>query len=404
MYKFFFLFIILIGVLDFRIGGLAYWDEALLFLALLRYLTKSKKLALKRSQLGAWVSLVLLVAVGLLSNFLHPDLQDNSVAIVKDVIAAVKFPALVMLLQAYRGTDKQRKIIRDAAKMSRWVLYIMLAAAVVGYFVNIGVYENEVRIVRCFRFYFSHPTFLVSSLIMMMAVLIADGMKRNKKELLIASLLVFMCGRTKGYVMIILMLALLYINPNVIRKAFASLRGRIHVKKSYLIIGTVAICLVGYILGKNKMLEYLRWGLTAARPALYIVGIYLAQEYFPLGSGFGTFSSSLSGEYYSKVYSKYHIDTVNGLVRGDTRYIADTFPPYIYGQFGVAGAILYINILVKLVKNQLSRIVTYDRMMAFLFLWIYAIDACVAEAFLTNTSGVQMAVLLSVFIGVEKNR
>lgn len=401
MYNLFFAFIILASTIDFRIPGLNYWDEALLIAVPLYYLVKTRKFSVRRDQLTEWFAIIIFVAIGLVSNLLHPGLQDYPVAILKDVIAAVKFPVLMVLLAKSRGAVKQEKIIHDAARMSKYILWVMALFAAVGYIADIGVYLPEIRIVKCYKFFFSHPTFLVSSIIMMTAVLIADGIKGNRVSLMIAALLIFMSGRTKGYIMIIPLLFIMYTDPVIVKRAFSFLHGRLRVKKRYILLGLLFVCAVVYMIGRKKVMGYMRWGLAAARPALYLVGLMLLKEYFPFGSGFGTFASSISGEYYSNIYGKYHIDGVQGITRGNTNYIADTFPPYIYGQFGVVGAAAYVWMIGLTIRYQFRRLKSYNQILAFLFLWIYAIAACTAESFFTNTSGVQLAVVLSVFIGFE---
>lgn len=403
MYKIFFLFIILISSFDYRISGLNYWDEALIVLVPLYYILVSRKITIRRKQLNIWGTLVALVVIGLVSNMLHPEFQSSGVAILKDIIAAIKFPMLAILMMQNRSSNQQNRITHDAARISKVLLYVMLATAIIGYAVNIGVYQNEVRFVKCYKFFFSHPTFLVSSIIMMISILLADGIKRNRKELIIAGVLIFLTGRTKGYIMIAVMLLIFMVKPAVVRNAFAKLSGKLKLKKRYLIIGLLCVGIIGYVLGKSKVVDYMGWGLTAARPALYIVGLQLLKDCFPFGSGFGTFASSISGEYYSNVYSMYHISGVNGLIRGNTNYIADTFPPYIYGQFGIAGAVAYVLLLIQLIKYQLERIKSYDKIVGFFYLWIYVFVACSAESFLTNASGAQLAVVLAVYIGMDCN-
>lgn len=403
MYKLLFVFLILIGSFDYRISGLNYWDEALLFVVPAYYLLTSKKIFLKKEQINILASIILLTAIGLISNLIHPEFQPSLVAIAKDIIAFIKFPVLASLLINIKKTKDQKSITHDAALMSKILLYVMLGTAIVGYVVDIGVYSDEVRFVKCFRFYFSHPTFLVSSIIMMISVLLVDGIKRNKKELLIAGFLIFLTGRTKGYIMIVVLLIVLIIRPSFLSKAFKSISGKLKIKKQYLITGIICVGVIGFALGIAKVMQYVGWGLTAARPALYVVGLYLLRDCFPFGSGFGTFASSISGEYYSNVYELYNISNVNGLVRGHTNYIADTFPPYIYGQFGLIGAIAYVFLVVQLIKYQLKRIKSYDKVIGFLFAWLYVLVACTSETFLTNSSGVQMAVILTVFIGTDCN-
>lgn len=401
MYKVLFLFIILITAFDYRIFGLNYWDELFIVLVPLYYMFASRRLIIRKKQLNILGTLIVLIAIGLISNALHPEFQSSSVAILKDIIAAIKFPMLMIFLMQNRNSDRQNKILHDAAQVSRVLIYIMFAVAIIGYFVDIGVYHDEIRLVKCYKFFFSHATFLVSSVVMMISILLVDGVKRNRRELIVAGILIFLAGRTKGYIMIAVLLLIFMVKPAVVSSGFARRSGGLKLKKRYMIVGLMCVGIIGYMLGKSKVVDYIGWGLLAARPALYIVGFQLLKDCFPFGSGFGTFASSISGKYYSNVYSLYHISSVYGLKQGNTNYIADTFFPYVYGQFGIMGAITYILLLLKLIKYQLRRIKSYDKIVGFFYLWIYVFVASSAEAFLTNSSSVQLAVVLAVYIGVD---
>jgi hypothetical protein len=88
-----------------------------------------------------------------------------------------------------------------------------------------------------------------------------------------------------------------------------------------------------------------------ARNALYIVSWKLACRYFPFGSGLGTFGGWISKINYSPIYLEYGLNFVYGLSNvEDANFICDTFWPYILGQFGMAGCICYIYIILKFFK------------------------------------------------------
>ena len=124
-------------------------------------------------------------------------------------------------------------------------------------------------------------------------------------------------------------------------------------------------------------------------------------DYFPFGSGFGTFASTLSVEEYSKVYSMYGIQNVLGLVEGHAAFAGDVFWPCIYGQLGIIGLLLYLhmlwNILQPIIKN---RNISSVRL-AQLVLWLYALVASTAEAYFTNSSGVQFAFVVVGLLGCQ---
>jgi hypothetical protein len=79
-----------------------------------------------------------------------------------------------------------------------------------------------------------------------------------------------------------------------------------------------------------------------ARFALYYTMPDVLHDYFPFGSGFASYATFSSGEWYSGVYAKYGLDKVWGLSKSYHGFISDTYYPAL-AQFGVAGIILYIS-------------------------------------------------------------
>lgn len=405
-YNTLFILTIFIGVLSFRIPGLNYWDEVAVALIFVLAIKKSDTLTFKltKQQLKRYGLIILFVLIGLLGNIFHYGIQPNIIAILKDIVAALKFPVAIFLLNFYRPMESQKKITNKAAQLSKIIIIITSIIALLGYFINIGVYTSEVRIVKCFKFVFSHPTFFVFSYVITLVVLMADSIENNKWYIILNCLLLFMAQRTKGYLVIIIALIVIIIGTERIRKLLKKITDGRRIKYRYIATGMIFLLFLGWAIGGNKIQKYLKYGKTAARPALYITGLNIAYDMFPLGSGFGTFSSSLSGEYYSNIYDMYGISNVNGLRAEKFNYMADVFWPYIYGQFGFFGLVIYIAILFQIFKRQMVRLRDYNKIIAFLTLWIYIIFASSAEAFFTNETALQSIILLNIFIGVDKKK
>lgn len=73
---------------------------------------------------------------------------------------------------------------------------------------------------------------------------------------------------------------------------------------------------------------------------MMLTSMQILYDYFPFGSGLGSFGTFASAEYYSPVYSAYGIDHLWGLSKDMPAFICDAFYPEL-AQFGVAGVILY---------------------------------------------------------------
>jgi len=350
------------------------------------------------------IPLVLFLIIGLMGNLFHTGYQSSYVAVIKDIIAVAKFPVVIFFLRHGLNYFPLKKEFRQIGQTARILVFLTFLTAAAGYFIDFGMYTGEIRILNCFKFIFPHPTYLVSSYVLILAVLFADSREKNRLYIILDCIILFMGQRTKGYLVILLALAALLVKEEWITGFFTDQEGRMKIDKKQMIIIGAAAGLAIFLIGGRKILEYMEYGMTAARPALYMIGFKLIIDMFPFGSGFGTFGSYLSGEYYSGIYHKYGISGIWGLTPDKFNYMADTYWPYIYGQFGIFGCILYIRLLWDIILYQLRRITGYDKMTAFVLLWAYALFTTTAEAYFTGGTGIQMALYLSLYLGMEKKR
>ncbi len=84
------------------------------------------------------------------------------------------------------------------------------------------------------------------------------------------------------------------------------------------------------------------------RNALYLASFEIAKDYFPFGSGQGTFGSYPVGMHYSQIYYDYDLNKVHGLSpddalgKTDSHFIFDTYWSSIIGEMGFIGFFLYL--------------------------------------------------------------
>ena len=121
-------------------------------------------------------------------------------------------------------------------------------------------------------------------------------------------------------------------------------RIKFNFKTIFILILTVGIMLVAV---RSKIELYFIQSIVGdvekneiARYVLYATSFDIFQDYFPLGSGFASFGTFYSGEYYSSIYEQYGIDNVWGMMKNEHSFIADTYYPSL-AQFGITGVILY---------------------------------------------------------------
>lgn len=97
--------------------------------------------------------------------------------------------------------------------------------------------------------------------------------------------------------------------------------------------------------GKDEVALYVDFGRNnSIRIGALFTGIGIAGDCFPLGSGFGTYGTSLSYKNGSKVYQLYN--GINYNLMMDPRFgfasLSDTYWSAIYAQLGFFGFLLFI--------------------------------------------------------------
>ena len=408
MYAVMFLWLIFYDFVEANVPLVNYWDELAMLLALgwgAYSVWKNPKL--QKQEWIDWICLTALVVIGALGNIVHPGLQDAKVAMVKDVVALIKFPVIFLVLSRRSVTpETQEKIIADIAKISRVIVMVTLAGAIVGYFVDLGFYDTIFRTKPAFKFVFSHQTFFVSAYVMIAAALIAESLKKNRLYLLIICFLLLLSLRTKAYIFIAFLVLFILIGEDRLTKIFALLfgSGKEKVKIGRLLLAAAVLGLAIYVVGKPRIEQQVYIGYPVPRTVLHLVGFTVLMDFFPLGSGFGTFASYLSGRYYSNIYDLYGISNVIGMTREKYNYISDVFWPYIYAQFGIFGLALYVKLIFSLFIRQFRSNITNGSRLAVAAVWVYALIASTSEAYFTNGTGVQMALFLSLIIGYGEQK
>lgn len=408
LYMFIFAFLIYADSLSF-IPFINYWDELFTITIFFVYLAYNVEIhgvtKVNKSKITLYIYILLIIFIGLLGNILYPGIQNNESVIFRDIFAFLKFPLLMLMLSNVtqsRSEVEQKLVLHRANYISKITIIVSCIFAIIAYITGVGITEaDEVRLVGTYQFIYSHPTYLVAYIVFCICMLIAEDRLKNRKYIYAGCVILFLSQRFKAYAILAIIILLLSIKVSYIKRMF-SFGWKTRFKKRYIFLVAMIIGVIFYVVFINRFMTYLEWGMTSARLALHIVCLQIATDFFPLGSGFGTFASFLSGKYYSNIYTMYGLSSIQGLKFDEYNYASDTFWPWVVGQFGFIGGFIYIKMMLKFIKNQLANIRNYDRLIAFLIIWMYALLASAMEAFFTNGTGVAMALILCLFIGVDK--
>lgn len=400
--KFLFFFLILSNIFEKYISLIGYLDEIITICALLLIIVKiNVKQKLSKNIFDAAICFFIVICVGVLSNIIF-DIQKSKIAIMKDILAISKFFIIYICCCLYPNKRLSRNQNELICKFSKVYIITLFIFGIINQFFDIGMDSGYRSVVKVFMFLYSHSTYMVGAVVVICTILIADGMEKNINFIICAIIVLMLSMRSKAYIYIVLIsFFFLLMRRNKMKISAHSFLKR---NKQKIFLMAVFVMFISYFVVKDKLNDYIRWGLSAARTALYIVGFKIMIDYFPLGTGLGTFASWISGEYYSNVYVLYNIQNVSGLRRDEGMpYISDTYWPYIFGQFGIIGMFFYAMALIYVFKDILKKYSeNINVLVSAVSLYVYILMACFVEATLTNAQIVLMALTLGYYLEVKR--
>lgn len=184
------------------------------------------------------------------------------------------------------------------------------------------------------------------------------------------------------------------------------------IPRKQLLVYILLLFIVFYFLFRHQIEFYFSWENIRkgwSRGVLLITSFDIANDFFPLGTGFGTYSSFFSGKYYSWVYSEYHISHIYGITRDYYFFVSDQFWPMVLGQFGWFGLIayalilyLYILFFMRLLKNVKSKSLKNVLLLPFFALFSMVIDST-SDSIFTQDRAVALFVLMALVVNLQKN-
>lgn len=313
-----------------------YWDEIYALLAIPLAIVSSKgKIRIKKGNKYTKriiIALMLFVAVGLLSNVIFR--YQKWLAAMQDVFINLKFfLGIATTYYLFRRFDiyKYKNKINFHAKVLIVLFFVLVIQNKVTHVFEVA---NGRFGISAEKLFFNHPTELASTTFFLLLVLMLTYSSAQKEILFVAvaSVVILMTLRFKAIASVMLFIYMYLI----------VLSGR-KMKMLYLLPLLPFIVAVGgkefffYFFGVNTM--------DMARGALTYTSLKVANDTFPLGAGFGTFASWISGVHYSPLYLMYGIDGVWGLGKEWPGLVSDVFWPMIIAQNGYIGLLIYIFII-----------------------------------------------------------
>lgn len=90
---------------------------------------------------------------------------------------------------------------------------------------------------------------------------------------------------------------------------------------------------------------------NSARNILTRDSLWLANQHFPLGTGFGSYGSSIAAQFYSRLYINlgYYRYTAQGMSEENGVFLSDTFWPIVIAQTGWIGTVSFVMALLSMI-------------------------------------------------------
>jgi hypothetical protein len=130
----------------------------------------------------------------------------------------------------------------------------------------------------------------------------------------------------------------------------------------------------------------------------------IASDYFPLGTGFGTYGTYLSAKYYSPVYFDYYMSKIWGMSQDYHPFLLDSFWPAILGQFGILGLLFFLFIILIILEEIFKlKYVNMKIYFSVMTLFVYMLVASTSETAFFNYYAVCYFIIIGFILRTTKN-
>ena len=187
-------------------------------------------------------------------------------------------------------------------------------------------------------------------------------------SLLFMIVMLILSGKEKAYGAMLVFVILYYL---IVHK-------KVQTKVKYILYMAVPVFLMAW---DKIYLYYIQGNARYPKSLMTNASLKIAKDYFPIGTGFGTFGSTYAANHYSPVYYMYGI-AENSYMNEETKmYLTDVFWPILFGETGVLGTLIYCG-LILILFVQIQRLYYYDKKkyMLLIFMFVYMLITTFSEA------------------------
>lgn len=359
-----------------------YCDE-LVVICLLAFIIFGQPLKKASSYEKIFIALFcMFVVLGLIGNLVSGT-QSHAIAVVLGVFGCLKFTATFFIILYYYPMSRACTIEK---RLLHW-MQLVLIVTILFYIANIGLRFDETGFMYA-RFgipalsFFGHPSNISSVFCALTSYFYYKNIQKkcNVIWVFMSMSVCVLSLRAKAFA---ILLVFLY--------ALVFFRKKIG-------IGSFAILIAIIIVVIWPSIEYYYLRENASRAVLLRTSFEIANDSFPIGSGFNTFGTMLSGRYYSGIYYQYGLSNRWGFSPDAYSFLTDGGYATIIAEFGWLGTIVFVGMLVAFLYAVAKRLKFRGNKIPVLLLIVYMLLAQTNEQSLSSNYAPLYAALLAIEI------
>jgi len=366
----------------------SYIDESIGLLVLLAWIYKiisTKTIIISKEYKVITLFLLLYLLTNIIGNILYRYQILSSVLI--DAFTNLKFYLSIAFTVVF--IKKDPRMFKFIPYLAKGLTLFLLLLFVVDYAMDIFPHGYRYGM-RYPKLYFGHPTYFAGFLAFLIALLSYYGVKKNITFIFfnIFMMIATLRGKAIGAVLFYILLCFIVQVMN----------SRLN-KWKIVIIGLSVMC----IAWQQISFYYIDLADRSARSVILFSSFKVMADYFPIGTGFGTYGSHEAFAHYSPVYDMYGFGLVDELSE-DSNFYDDQFWPIVFGQSGFIGTVLYIYILYLIFKKvQMIRKMGMGQYISSAFCFFYLLICSSSEPAFNNMVAVPLGVVIGMtFLSLKK--
>lgn len=362
-----------------------------------------------KEQLWVGIPLLAFVVVGLTGNLLYR--YQPLKAVIVDLYTNLKFFfAIGTGYFLFRGADWEelKKTGSFCARGIVLALFLIFLADRV-----FDIWPGQIRYgISSAVLFYQHSTYFAGAVAFLLTLLTVFYEKKNLPSIAMALVMITLTLRSKAFASVAAYVALFAL--------FGVLR--LKLKWQHVAICGAVCAAAGWPMFR---FYFVKLAGQSARSLMLMTSFLIMRDYFPIGTGFGTYASAEAAKSYSPVYVKYGFndywelrdvqDVENSLrlIGADQwlfdqsqkypdvvyrqPFLSDSFWPIIFGQTGVIGTLMYVLALGVVAKRCLA-VEKFDRYayVGVLFIIAYLLVSSAAEPAFHNSVAIPMAMIMGI--------